>query len=262
MFQRNKKSRQDSRLATLIITLPVCYPGGPVVATDHEGKKENFLGNGRKPTKIKWMAFRFEGGYAVEPVQSGCMITISYGVYIASHGHTNPDLTVDTLMTPSDRFFDLLSPINSRGQSIASLLNHDYNIDPAEALKGGDALLYDAFKLHKFAPQLHWTAGGFMWTLDYTLESFGDDINTNTNPNKSLLASPGRTVPPVAGANTDGLRIKVQKSGGVTLAEANITLLTNARNPAPGASCEHFYFISNSELEKLIVNALLVIYIP
>lgn len=71
---------------------------------------------------------------AVEPVQSGCMITISYGIHMASHGHTNHNLTVDTLMTPSDCFFDLLLPINSHGQSIASLLNHDYNIDAAEAV--------------------------------------------------------------------------------------------------------------------------------
>ncbi|PPQ79019.1 hypothetical protein CVT25_002328 [Psilocybe cyanescens] len=285
--------RQDNRAATLLVTLPVRYRGGAVVISDHEGREEKFLGNGGKPTDIEWVAFRSDSAYAVEPVQNGCMITISYGVYIKSFGPTNP--TVDTLMTPSDRFFDLLSPIlnNSRGRSIAFLLNHDYNIDPAEAvanilvpqLKGGDALLYDAFKFHKLAPELHWTAGGFIWPLDHTLESFGDDEAANTNPIKNMPAAHGRapfgainaprgTIAPVRGAfgaypdpnvndeDIDGLRTKVQNSGGITLAEANITLLTDARNPAPSVGRERVYFISNGELEKLVVNVLLVVYIP
>ncbi|KAH9474493.1 hypothetical protein JR316_0012952 [Psilocybe cubensis] len=285
--------RQDNRAATLIVTLPVRYRGGAIVISDHDGREERFLGNGGKPTDIEWVAFRSDSAYAIEPVQNGCMITISYAVFIKSFGPTTP--TVDTLMTPSDNFFDLLSPIlnGSRGRSIAFLLNHDYVVEPAEAvansivpqLKGGDALLYDAFKFHKVSPELHWTAGGFIWPVDHTLESFGDEPEANTNPIKNMPAAYGRTpfgavnaprgtVPPVRGAfgpypdpnvsddDIDGLRAKVQASGGVTLAEANITLLTDAKNPAPSVGRERVYFISNGELEKLVVNVLLVVYIP
>lgn len=126
--------RQDNRIATLILTLPVIYRGGAIIVTDKEGREEKFLGNGGKPTDIEWVAFRSDSAYAIEPVQNGCMITISYAVYLKKFGATNP--TVDTLITPSDKFFNLLSPIlnNSRGRSIGFLLGNDYNVDPSEVV--------------------------------------------------------------------------------------------------------------------------------
>ncbi|KDR66412.1 hypothetical protein GALMADRAFT_259156 [Galerina marginata CBS 339.88] len=284
--------RKDQRAATILVTLPVRYRGGVMVISDAEGKEEKFQGSGGKSGEIDWMAFRSDCAYAVEPVQNGCLMTISYGVYVKAFGPSSP--AADTLITPTDSFFDLLSPIlnMSRGRSVAFHLNYDYNINPAEVLanaivpqlKGADALLYDAFKFHKLTPELHWTAGGFIWPADHNLEFFGEDINRGNNPIKNSpnlgrtpfgsINGPRGTVPPVRGAfggypdpnsneeEVDAIRSRVQASGGVSLAEANITLLTDYKNPAPSVGRERVYFVSNGELEKLVVNILLVVYIP
>ena len=75
-----------------------------------------------------------------------------------------------------------------------------------------------------------------------------------------------RTYPgdPHYGADIEGeaIRARVQASGAVPLQDANITLLTDPRNPTPSVGRERVYFVSNGELEKLVVNALIVVYIP
>ncbi|KAF8965815.1 hypothetical protein BDZ97DRAFT_1658482 [Flammula alnicola] len=286
--------RNDQRAGTIIITLPIRYRGGAMDIRDADGRTEKFQGTGGKTGDIEWIAFRSDCDYEVEPVQKGCLMTLSYAIYIKSFGPASPSL--DTLITPSDTFFDLLSPIlnMSRGRSVGFYLNHDYGVNPAEAaanalipqLKGADALIYTAFKLHKLAPELHWTAGGYVWAKDQSLEFFGDDAGRpqSTNPvkNSPLLArtpfgaanSP-RGTPPVRGTfgqypgdpnydeqDVDVIRSRVQGSGAVTLADAGITLLTDFKNLAPTVGRERVYFVANNELEKLVVNALLVVYIP
>ena len=69
---------------------------------------------------------------------------------------------------------------------------------------------------------------------------------------------------PHYGAADEGgaIRARVQASGAVSLQDANITLLRDARNPTPSVGRERVYFVSNGELEKLVVNALIVVYIP
>lgn len=67
---------------------------------------------------------------------------------------------------------------------------------------------------------------------------------------------------PHYGAADDAIRARVQASGAVSLQDANITLLRDARNPTPSVGRERVYFVSNGELEKLVVNALIVVYIP
>ncbi|KAJ3514418.1 hypothetical protein NLJ89_g2387 [Agrocybe chaxingu] len=287
--------RNDDRAATIVVTLPVRFRGGAIVVRDSQGREERFIGGGGKNADIDWVALRADCTYEVEPVQKGIQLSISYGVFIRAFGPASP--SADTLVTPTDRFFDLLSPIlnMSRGRTIGFYLNHDYTVNPAEVvantvvtqLKGADALLYDAFKFHKLAPELHWTAGGYVWPQDHTLEFFGDDIahrppnpRGSPNINRSPFGGPrgGANIPPVRGAfgayggnptspyhneeETDTLRARVEGSGAVSLEAANITLLTDFNNPAPTVGRERVYFVSNGELEKLVVNILLVVYIP
>ena len=127
------QARNDKRVATIIVTLPVRFRGGAIVITHPSGMVEKFAGGGGKNTDIDWVAFRSECEYEVEQVQKGILMSISYAVYIKAFGPSTP--SADTLITPSDQFFDLLSPIlnMSRGRSIGFYLNYDYNIDPAEA---------------------------------------------------------------------------------------------------------------------------------
>ncbi|KIM41206.1 hypothetical protein M413DRAFT_445252 [Hebeloma cylindrosporum] len=283
------QAHNDKRVATIIVTLPVRFRGGAIIVTHPNGLVEKFAGGGGKNSDIDWVAFRGESEYEVEQVQKGILMSLSYAVYIKSFGPSTP--SADTLITPSDQFFDL---------SVGFSLNYDYNINPAEAqanalvphLKGADALIYDAFKFHKLVPELHWTAGGFVWAKDQTLEFFGEDLGAGGNPSASPGArhspnlsrpysnpsrGPTGSVPPVRGAfgtypgdphygvaadEGDAIRARVQASGAVSLQDANITVLRDARNPTPSVGRERVYFVSNGDLEKLVVNALIVVYIP
>jgi len=132
-FNSPSQLRKDQRVATIVVTLPVRYQGGAISVRDPEGREDKFVGNGGKPGTIDWVAFRSDCSFAVEPLQTGCMMTISYGVFMKSFGPSSP--IADTLITPSDKFFDLLSPIlnMSRGRSIGFYLNYDYDgVNPAE----------------------------------------------------------------------------------------------------------------------------------
>jgi hypothetical protein len=214
---------------------------------------------------------------------------MTYAVFVKSFGpaSNNPD----TLVTPTDQFFSFLSPILnlSRGKTLAFYLSQDYIANPAEAvansiipqLKGGDALLYDAFKFHKLAPDLHWTAGGYIWPVDHTLEFFVDDVRQGgpaANPINMRSPSPnpgfgrvpqtrgGYGANPTGGPGYEGegggLEPRVRASGALSFAEANISLLTDQNNPNPVIGKERVDFVSHGELTKLVVNVLLVIYIP
>lgn len=110
-------------------------------------------------------------------------------------------------------------------------------------------LIYNAFKLHKLSPELHWTAGGYIWPADRTLEDFGDEIGANPSHNNQ---------------HPDAMRSRVEASGAVSLLKANVTVLSDwsTLNVPPVKGEHRVYFVSNGELEKLVVNALVVIYVP
>jgi len=275
----------DGRSATIIVTLPVRFRGGVIVVRDSLGQEERFQGSGGQAGDIDWLAFPADCEYRIETVQKGCCLTLSYGIYIKQFNPAATSIS-DALIIPSDGFFDLLAPVlnSSRGRSIAFYLDYDYIANPAEAtantlvpqLKGADLLIYNAFKLHKLAPELHWTAGGYIWPADLTLEYFADDI-TNAPPRpggwapgapRGVASSPlvrgnfGPTNP--NDQEFDAIRSRVQASGATTLVEANVTILNDwsTLNSPAIIGRQRVYFVSNGELEKLVLNALVVIYVP
>lgn len=149
--------RNDGRSATIIVTLPVRYRGGAVVVTEPSfGETEKFTGRGGKNGDLDWVAFLGDCDYEIDTVQSGCRVSISYGIYIRGPGAQNvgsPNVGMGlglglgvtagagglggegpALITPSDRFFDFLSPIlnMSRGKKLGFFLSHSYNADPSE----------------------------------------------------------------------------------------------------------------------------------
>lgn len=88
--------------------------------------------------------------------------------------------------------------------------------------------------------------------------------------------SPGRApeVPPVrgpfstthvAGAATqeaENLRVRVEDNGAISLEDAKITVLTGWDSEMTVVGKERVYLVSNGELGKLIVNILLVVFVP
>ncbi|KAJ7175215.1 hypothetical protein C8R43DRAFT_599701 [Mycena crocata] len=290
--------RNDGRIATLSVTLPVRFRGGSLVIRDADDNQER-LDTAAPTSDLEWTAFLGECDYEVETVTKGCRISVSYAVFAKSFGATA--LTPDPLFTPSQPFLDLLPPVlqMSRGRKIAFLLSHDYDVDPsvlvAESLvphlKGGDSILYHALKLYKLAPALHWTAGGYIWPLERPVEIFNDEPTQPFHSNGSPLqthplpamrgafsnspsmpgAMPGANGSPVYNGNSsyvpsaspiDTLRVRVQESGAVPLADAEVTLLTDWRAPpdAPIGKAR-VHFVSEGMLEKLVVNVLLVAFV-
>lgn len=61
--------------------------------------------------------------------------------------------------------------------------------------------------------------------------------------------------------STEDLRTKVERSGAIPITSAGITLLSAASSPG-GVGKERVPFVQGGELEKLVVNVLLVIFIP
>jgi len=125
---------KDGRVATIIVTLPVRFRGGAFVVRDAEGNCEKFYGRGGKTGDMEWTAFLADCEYEVETVQKGCRVTISYGVHLRTFGPVG--LQADPLITPSDDFLDMLSPILNicRGRKIAFYLQCDYGVNPSEVL--------------------------------------------------------------------------------------------------------------------------------
>ncbi|KAJ7752596.1 hypothetical protein B0H16DRAFT_1317447 [Mycena metata] len=276
--------RNDGRIATLSVTLPVRFRGGSLVIRDGEGNQER-LDTAAPTTDLEWTAFLGECDYEVETVTKGCRMSISYSIFAKSFGATT--LTPDPLFTPSHPFLDLLPPVlqMSRGRKIAFLLSHDYDIDPsisvAESLvpflKGGDSILYHALKLYKLAPVLHWSAGGYIWPIDRPVEIFNDEP---ASPRGSGASPRMQQLPPMRGAfgthhppgmpgalpgrgsPIDTLRARVEESGAIPLAAAEVTLLTDWRAPentAVGKARVHF--VAEGMLEKLVVNVVLVAFV-
>ena len=87
---------------------------------------------------------------------------------------------------------------------------------------------------------------------------------------KSLSSGRGQARPPFSSSasepgedETDDLRQKVVKSGGVPLAETDILLLSDQVTYPGVISREKAPFVSSmGELEKLVVNILMVVYVP
>ncbi|KAG1730275.1 uncharacterized protein EDB91DRAFT_790254 [Suillus paluster] len=285
MAPQSRTLRNDGRVATICVTLPVHYRGGTMIVRDAEGAEEKFFGGGGKPGEVHWTAFLGECEYEVETIQQGCRMSITYAVHLKTYG-----AAVDPLITPSEHFLDLLSPVLSlsRGRKVAFYLSQDYGVNPSEGLaeslvphlKGSDSLLYHALKVYKLAPELHWAAGGYVWPIDRTVECGNDLLDSPTSLSMgfpSAFGSPARSAKSIRGPmsyygdleeddvqmmkiEADSLRMRVEESGAIPLSEAEIFILSD-RVPGPMAK-ERVHFVSNGELEKLIVNVLLVIYVP
>ncbi len=125
--------------------------------------------------------------------------------------------------------------------------------------------MYNALKLYKLTPELYWTAGGYIWPIDHVVESLSEDISS------PVLDASRRGTPALRGAfstygdpelhvEVDNLRHRIASSGAIPLLEADITILTDGNGHVVGK--ERVPFVSNGQLDKLVVNALIVVFVP
>lgn len=321
MCPQRRLPQEEGKVATIIVTLPVRYRGGALVIHDFEGNEEKYYGRGGKPGDLEWTAFLADCDHEVETVQRGVRLTISYNVFLRTFG---PSPTPSqSLMLPSDRFLDLISPILnlSRGQRIAFYLQEQYGFSPADILaeslvphvcsfapsykpreanlivmqlKGGDALLYHSLRLYKLVPELRWAAGGYVWPVDSAVEC-GNLVRTPSQRHLQLrnsmsMAPNSRHRRQYSGsANGNGkpgfslveyrdsgssesddedlenvavnVRDRVEGSGAVLLEEAGIRVLVDEL-VGGAVTRERVPFVSAGALDKLVINVLLVVYVP
>jgi len=284
----------DSRVATIVVTLPVRYRGGALVVRDVDGNEETYHGGGRASGTggigvghLEWTAYLASADVEVEEVTKGCRLTISYAVYLRTFGPSG--LQPDPLITPSDRFLDLVAPILNicRGRRIAFFLSGEYGVNPSEVLaeslvphlSGADSLLYHALKLYKLAPELRWTAGGYIWPVDRIVEC-SDDVEPMApgprsmpgtimpegpyrSPTMAMQGMYSNVSPELHPVEVEGesLRWRVENSGAISLAEAEIMVMTDINSPGAAVTKERVPFVSGGQLEKLVVNVMLVVYV-
>jgi hypothetical protein len=124
----------DSRVATVLVTLPVRFRGGAFIVHPPEGGEESFQGRGGKSGHMEWIAYLSDCTTEVGPVQKGCRITLSYAIHLKSFGPAG--VAPDPLITPNDYLLDNLAPIFNvmRGRTIAFYLTGDYGVNPADVL--------------------------------------------------------------------------------------------------------------------------------
>ena len=134
MCPQRRLTKEEDKVATIIVTLPVRFRGGALVVHDFEGNEEKYYGRGGKPGDLEWTAFLADCDHEVETVHRGVRLTIAYNVVLRTFG-PSPSPS-QSLMLPSDRFLDLIAPIlnTSRGQHIAFYLREQYGVSPAEVL--------------------------------------------------------------------------------------------------------------------------------
>lgn len=152
MSPQPRTLRNDGRVATVIVTLPVQYRGGALIIRDTDGAEEKFFGGGQ-PEQVEWTAFLADCEYEVETIQQGCRMSISFAVHLKTYGPS-----VDPLITPSEYFLDLLSPVLSlsRGRKVAFYLTQEYSANPAEAI--AESLVPLVRPLHLCVPALRLAA--------------------------------------------------------------------------------------------------------
>lgn len=290
----------DSRVATIDVTLPARYRGGALVVRDVDGNEEKYHGGGRSGSgshgggvgvgHLEWTAFLADCNHEVEEVTKGCRLSISYAVYLRTFGPSG--IQPDPLITPSDRFLDLVAPILNicRGRKIAFYLAGEYGVNPAEVLaeslvphlNGADSLLYHAMKLYKLAPELRWSAGGYIWPVDRIVEC-SDDIDPMIpiprampggiitdgpyrSPTTPGVFSPMNITPELNSVEVEergNLRWRVENSGAIPIAEADIMVMSlDLNSPGVAVTKERVPFVSGGQLDKLVVNVMLVVFVP
>lgn len=127
--------------------------------------------------------------------------------------------------------------------------------------------MYHAVKLYKLAPELRWTAGGYIWPVDRVVECGPEVVDGSSygSPGRRPQSTAYGALPYVDGnEHITNLQQRVEQSGAIPLAEADIMLLADkdtSGSMSGTISKERVPLVSGGLLDKLVVNILLVVYV-
>jgi hypothetical protein len=128
-------------------------------------------------------------------------------------------------------------------------------------LTGGDLLLHQALRSFELAPALHWTAGGYIWPVDRAVD-IGPEVQTSP---RRRAYGPGMPAPGGPADEVERMRARVEASGAAPLAGADIMVLADWDDALAAAGAgvgkERVPFVDGGALGRLVVHALLVVYV-
>lgn len=122
--------------------------------------------------------------------------------------------------------------------------------------------------MYKLNPELRWTAGGYIWPIDRTVECGPEVIDGSSygSPSRRPVSGAVYGASPYVEADDQiiNLRHRVEQSGAVPLTEADIVLLADkdtSGSMSGTISKERVPLVTGGVLDKLVVNILLVVYV-
>jgi hypothetical protein len=120
--------------------------------------------------------------------------------------------------------------------------------------------------MFELTPELHWTAGGYIWPVDRAVE-IGPEPPAHSSPPRRRAYPPPMPVPGGGVDEVERMKVRVEASGAAPLATADITVLADwddalaAAGAGAGVGKERVPFVSAGELGRLVVHVLLVVYV-
>ena len=135
--------KDDSMLASLVISLPTAHTGGELIVDDG-GVERVFRGDANDITLV---AFYADRRHEVRPVTSGHRITLTFNLLVEAEPSSEPSADVDLVTLLREYFATPVEPKYGNGraevpQRLVLLLDHEYSQNGLSlgGLKGRDAL--------------------------------------------------------------------------------------------------------------------------
>lgn len=135
--------KDDSMLASLVISLPTTHTGGELIVDDG-GAERAFHGD---PNDITLVAFYADRRHEVRPVTSGHRVTLTFNLLVEAEPSSAPRADVDLVTLLREYFATPVEPKYGAGraevrQRLVLLLDHEYSQTGLSlaGLKGRDAL--------------------------------------------------------------------------------------------------------------------------
>jgi len=161
--------KATNMIGSLIVCFPCGHEGGQLVVYQ-ENIKQIFdfgLNSSYQGNKIQWAAFFCDCPHEILPVTSGCMLTVTYNLFVVEP--PPPLATLESFQTKLQHYIGDPTFLR-KGGTLLFKCRHAYSTDalsvtdPTSALKGSDALLYSVTTRlglpTRFQPLFRTTKGG------------------------------------------------------------------------------------------------------
>ena len=128
-------------------------------------------------------------------------------------------------------------------------------------------MLFHALKLYKLSPEVYWASGEYIWPADcvvatgahrkYSGRQMQPRSMARSTSQRFYIGHPSDTEEEGPGI----LRGHIEESGAVRILDAGITIISEKEIFPGKSSRERVLYISANKVEKLMISALMVVYV-